>query len=222
MSNKSFKQTLFEQLAKVAKALSSASRLQLLEYLAQGERNVDSLTRVSGLSKANVSQHLQQLKSAGLVSARKEGLHVFYSLKDDSIISLMSDLRAIAEKNIADINKVVDSYLKIKDAFEPVPAEELWKRAKDSLVTVLDVRPPEEYEAGHIPGAVNIPLKELGEHLKRLDKKQQVVAYCRGPYCVLAFDAVAKLRREGFDAVRLENGFPEWKKAGMPVETGRK
>lgn len=218
MSSVNYKYKLYEQFARTGKALSSAARLELLEFLAQGERNVDSLTKASGLTKANVSQHLQQLKAAGLVTARKKGLHVYYSLSDEMIIDLVALLRTVTERNVAEVDRIVDAFLHVKDDLEPVPAKELWKRAKDGLVTVLDVRPHEEYEAGHIPGAVNIPLKKLGRQIKELPKSREVVAYCRGPYCVLSYEAVEYLRKKGYTARRLKDGMPEWKNSRLPVD----
>lgn len=214
-----FKQDLFAQFARVGKALSSANRLELLEFLAQGERSVEALAKVAGLSVANTSQHLQQLRQTGLVLARKEGQHVLYRLSGDDIISLVECLRRVAENHLAEVNRLVDSYLSVKDSLEPIPAQELLTRARDGLVTVLDVRPPEEYAAGHLPGAINVPLSDLEKHLATLPKDNEVVAYCRGPYCVLAYEAVARLRARGYAARRLESGFPEWKKAGFEVET---
>jgi rhodanese-related sulfurtransferase/DNA-binding transcriptional ArsR family regulator len=219
MSSKpNFKHELFTQFARVGKALSNGNRLELLEFLAQGERSVDELAKVSGLSMANTSQHLQQLRQAGLVSSRKEGLKVFYRLSGDDVIGLMDALRKVAERHVSDINVLVNTYLTVKDNLEPIPREELLERVRNGLVTVLDVRPPEEFAAGHVPGAVNVPLTELEKHLESLDPKHEVVAYCRGPHCVLAFDAVARLREKGVKARRLEDGFPEWKQAGLPVE----
>jgi rhodanese-related sulfurtransferase/DNA-binding HxlR family transcriptional regulator len=220
MSSGNFKHDLFTQFARVGKALSSGNRLELLEYIAQGERSVDDLARVSGLSVANTSQHLQQLRQAGLVSSRKDGLKVFYSLSGDDVIGLLNAVRGVAERHVADVERLVNTYLTVKDELEPLPRKELLKRVRDGLVTVLDVRPPEEYVAGHVPGAVNVPLSELKHYLKTLKPEQEIVAYCRGPHCVLAFDAVARLRKKGLKARRLEDGFPEWKTSGLPVETG--
>jgi rhodanese-related sulfurtransferase/DNA-binding transcriptional ArsR family regulator len=218
MSSINFKHDLFAQFARVGKALSNANRLELLEFLAQGERSVDELARVSGLTVANTSQHLQQLRQAGLVGCRKEGLKVFYSLSGDDVIALFKALRGVAERHVADVEKLVNSYLTVKDDLEPLPRHELLQRVKDGLVTVLDVRPPEEYAAGHVSGAVNVPLSDLEHYLRNINSNQEIVAYCRGPHCVLAFDAVARLRKSGVNARRLEDGFPEWKSAGLPVE----
>jgi rhodanese-related sulfurtransferase/DNA-binding HxlR family transcriptional regulator len=220
MSSGHFKHDLFTQFARVAKALSSGNRLELLEYLAQGERSVEALAQVAGLTVANTSQHLQQLRQTGLVVSRKEGLRVFYSLGSDDVIGLINALRNVAERHVADVDKLVSTYLTVKDQLEPLPRGELLKRARDGLVTVLDVRPPEEYAAGHVAGAVNVPLSELEHYLDKLDTRQEIVAYCRGPHCVLAFEAVARIRDKGLKARRLEDGYPEWKSAGLPVEAG--
>lgn len=221
MSSGNFKHELFSQFARVGKALSNANRLELLEYLAQGERSVDALAKVAGLTVANTSQHLQQLRQAGLVATRKEGLKVFYTLSGNDVIEMLNALRGVAERHLAEVERLVNTYLTVKDSLEPIPAKELLERARQGLVTVLDVRPPEEYAAGHVPGAVNIPLAELEQHLDEVDPSHEVVAYCRGPHCVLAFDAVAKLRDKGIKARRLEDGFPEWKSSGLPVENDR-
>lgn len=219
MSSKSnFKHELFTQFARVGKALSNGNRLELLEFLAQGERSVDELSKVSGLSVANTSQHLQQLRQAGLAEPRKEGLKVYYRLSGDDVIALLEALRTVAGRHVADVERLVNTYLTVKDSLEPIPREELLERVRHDLVTVLDVRPPEEYAAGHVPGAVNVPLSELEKYLKDIDPKQEIVAYCRGPHCVLAFDAVARLREKGLKARRLQDGFPEWKQAGLPIE----
>ena len=213
-----FKHELFEQFARVAKALSNANRLEILEFLAQGEHSVDALSRVSGLSVANTSQHLQQLRQAGLVTSQKQGQKVIYRLSGDDVTQLFGQLRGVAERHLADVQRLVNDYLKTRDALEPIPADVLLERVRADLVTVLDVRPPEEYQSGHLPGAINVPLSALEQHLKNLDPQQEVVAYCRGPHCILAFDAVQKLRENGFDARRLDGGFPEWKLEGLPVE----
>lgn len=219
MSTGSFKHDLFNQFARIAKAMSNGHRLELLEFLAQGERSVDALAQVSGMTVANTSQHLQQLRQAGLVANRKEGPRVYYFLSGMDVAALLGLLRQVAERHLADVDRLVDDYLKVKDSLEPVPADQLLQRARDGLVTVLDVRPPEEYAAGHLPGAINIPVKELEKRLTELDTGREVVAYCRGPHCVLAFDAVAKLRKKGIHARRLDGGLPEWKLEGFPVES---
>jgi len=213
-----FKQDLFAQFARVGKALSNGNRLALLEYLAQAERSVDELAKVSGLSVANTSQHLQQLRQVGLVTSTKQGLKVFYRISGDDVVDLLNILRQVGERHLADVNRLVDTYLTVKDELEPIPRDELMQRVKQGLVTVIDVRPPEEYAAGHVPGAINIPPADLEKHLQAIDSNQEVVAYCRGAHCILSFDAVEKLREKGVKASRLEEGFPEWKSAGYPVE----
>lgn len=218
MSSGNFKHDLFTQFAVVGKALSNGNRLELLEFLAQGERSVEDLATVSGLTVANTSRHLQQLRQAGLILNRKEGLKVFYRVSADDVIELLSALRNVAGRHVADVERLVNTYLTVKDNLEPIPRDELLARVQDDLVTVIDVRPSEEYAAGHVPGATNIPLSELEKHLDQFDPEQEIVAYCRGPHCVLAFDAVAKLREKGLKARRLQDGYPEWKTAGLPVE----
>jgi len=220
MSSGDFKHQLFAQFARVGKALGNGNRLEILEFLAQGERSVEALANVAGLSVANTSQHLRHLREAGLVTMRKDGLKVYYRLSSDDVVTLINALRRVAEQHVAEVERLVNSYLTIKDDLEPIPRDELLARARDGHVTVIDVRPPEEYAAGHLPGAVNIPLAELEQRLAELgqDRDQEVVAYCRGPHCVLAFDAVARLREKGLKARRLQDGYPEWKTAGLPVE----
>ncbi|MDT8405096.1 metalloregulator ArsR/SmtB family transcription factor [Sulfuriflexus sp.] len=218
MSTTNFKHDLFNQFARVGKALASGNRLELLEFIAQGERSVDELSKVAGLTMANTSQHLQQLRQAGLVATRKQGLKVYYRLSGDDVIRLLDALRVVAERHVADVERLVNTYLTVKDSLEPIPRAELLSRVRDGLVTVLDVRPAEEYAAGHVPGAVNIPISELEQRLEELGKGQEIVAYCRGPHCVLAFDAVARLREKGLKARRLEDGYPEWLAEGLPVE----
>lgn len=219
MSTSNFKKDLFGQFARVAKAMANGNRLELLEFLSQGERSVEELARVSGLSVANTSQHLQLLRQTGLVVSRKVGQKVFYHVSGDDVIHLFSALRKVAERHLSEVQKLVENYLTVKDSLEPVPAEELLNRARDGLVTVLDVRPPEEYAAGHLPGAINVPLSELEERLHEMNSSQEIVAYCRGPHCVLAFDAVALLREKGFIASRLDGGLPEWRAQGLPTDT---
>ncbi len=214
----SFKKDLFAQFALVGKSLSNGNRLELLEFLAQGERSVEDLSKACGLSVANTSQHLQGLRRSGLVKTRSEGQKVFYRLSDYSVVELLTLMRRIAENNLGEIRYLIASYLSEKDNLEPISRDELLKRAQKGTVTVVDVRPPVEYEAGHVPMAINIPLAELKRDLKSIPRKKEVIAYCRGPFCVLAFDAVAQLRSQGFKARRLEEGFPEWKSAGLPVE----
>lgn len=218
MKPNTFKSDLFTQFSRVGKALSNPNRLELLEFLAQGARSVDALAKVTQLSIANTSQHLQHLRQAGLVTSQKDGLKVYYSISGDDVISLLDSLRDVAERHISDVDMIVNTYLTAKDNLDPIPAAELLERVKQDLVTVLDVRPKEEFDAGHVQGAINIPIEELEQHLQQFDPEQEIVAYCRGPHCILAFDAVAQLREKGFLARRLENGYPEWKVAGLPTE----
>jgi len=218
MSSGNFKQDLFAQFARVGKALGNGNRLELLDYLAQGERSVDELSKVAGLTIANTSQHLQHLRQAGLVSTRKEGLKVYSRISGDDVVHMLNALRQVAEGHVAEVERLVNTYLTVKDSLEPITRAELLQRARDGLVIVIDVRPPEEFAAGHVAGAVNIPLGELEERLNELGEAREIVAYCRGSYCVLAFDAVARLRDKGLSARRLEGGYPEWKTAGLPIE----
>jgi ArsR family transcriptional regulator len=221
MSSDSPKHALFAEFATVARALGHAHRLEILEHLAQGERGVEALAQRVGLSIANASQHLQHLRRAGLVTSRRDGKFVLYRLADDAVLSLLAVLRHVAERNRAEVDRIVRSYFAARDELEPVSREELLERSREGLVTVLDVRPADEFAVGHVPGAINIPLGELEARLAELDPSQEVVAYCRGAYCVLSFEAVAMLRRRGFKVRRLEDGLPEWKAADLPVEHGR-
>lgn len=214
------KREIHEHLARIATALSSPVRLDLLELLAQGERNVDDLARLTGATVANTSQHLQKLKQAGLILGRKEGLYVKYRLAGDEVVALMNALVTAGQAYLADIDRIARLYFSSKDEMEPVPATDLIERVKQGLVTVLDVRPPEEFEAGHVPGAVNIPVHELAKRLAELPRRKEVVAYCRGPYCLMSYDAVALLRKKGMKARRLQDGLPEWRLAGHPTERG--
>lgn len=218
MSTDNPKHDLFEQLARVGAALSSAARLEFLELLAQGERTVDQLATLTGVSVANTSQHLQKLRLAGLVAGRKEGQFVHYRLAGDKVVRLLSALGDVGEAHLLEVERIVRLYMASKDELEPVAAAELLARARKGLVTVLDLRPPEEFAAGHVPGAVNIPIHELHRRLAELPRRREVIAYCRGPYCLMSYDAVLLLRRKGMKARRLERGMPEWRAAGLPVE----
>jgi len=213
------KTELYEQLASVAKALSHSVRLELMEHLGQGERSVEALAKLVGHSLANTSHHLLLLRRAGLAVARKDGKRVLYRLSGDDVVDLLGALRLSAERHSAEVENILSGFFRDRDDMEPVSREELLRRAKDGLVTVLDVRPADEYAAGHVPGAVNIQPSELGKRLKEIPKDHQVIAYCRGAYCVLSFEAVAELRKKGFNVRRLEEGYPEWKAAGLPVRS---
>ena len=212
------KQDIFAGLARIGTALSSATRIEFLELLAQGARSVEQLATLTGTSVANTSQHLQKLRQAGLVGSRKEGQYVYYRLSGDEIVGLLAALGRAGEAHLAEVEKLVRVVLAQKDDVEPVPAKELLARLRKGLVTVLDVRPEEEFAAGHIPGAVNIPIHELEKRLAELPKRREIVAYCRGPYCLMSYDAVALLRRKGRKSRRLQDGMPEWRLAGLPVE----
>ena len=212
------KRKIYECLARIGAALSSAVRLEILELLAQGERSVDELATLAGASIANTSQHLQRLKQAGLIVGRKEAQFVKYRLAGDEVVALFDTLGVAGQAHLAEVDQVVRLYFTAKDDLEPVPAAELLERAKAGLVTVLDVRPAEEFAAGHVPGAVNIPIRELERRLAELPKRREVVAYCRGPYCLMSYDAVQLLRQKGLKARRLKDGMPEWRLAGLPTE----
>lgn len=211
------KKDLFEHVANVAKAISHPVRLELMEHLGQGERSVDALAELIGQSVANTSHHLVLLRRAGLAGARKDGVRVHYSLSGDDVVDLLGSLRRTAERHSAEVERVLSGYFRSRDNMEPISRDELLRRVKDGLVTVLDVRPAAEFEMGHLQGATNIQLSELDEKLSEMTKNQEIIAYCRGAYCVLSFEAVSLLRKRGFKARRLEEGFPEWKAAGLPV-----
>jgi rhodanese-related sulfurtransferase/DNA-binding transcriptional ArsR family regulator len=220
MSSESPKQALFAQFAAVAKAVAHPHRLALLEQLAQGERSVEVLADRIRVSIANASQHLQHMRRAGLIVARRDGKFVFHRLADNAVLDLLVSVRRIAEHSSAEVDRVVRSYFRNRDSLEPVSRKELMDRLEAGIVTVLDLRPEDEFALGHLPGAINIPLRELEKRLADLDPEQEIVAYCRGPYCVLSYEAVAVLRARGFKVRRLEDGLPEWRAAGLPVDTG--
>ncbi len=218
MSRQGVKDTLLVAFAGVAKAAAHPHRFAILEHLAQGERTVEGLADRTGLSVANASQHLQSMRRAGLLAARRDGKFIFYRLADDSVLDLMHAINRVAERNVAEVDGVIRSYFNERDTMEPVSRSELRKRYKEGLVTVLDVRPADEFALGHLPDAINIPLGELKRRLSELPRGREIVAYCRGAYCVMAFEAVALLRSSGFKSRRLEEGLPEWRAAGLPVE----
>src|SRR5579859_7026867 len=208
------KRDIFVHLARIGTALSSPTRIELLELLAQTERSVEQLAGLTATTLANTSQHLQKLRQAGLIIGRKEARYVFYRLAGDEVVGLLAAVGRAGEAYLAEVEQIVRLYLAQKDNLEPVPAKELLSRVRKGLVTVLDVRPPQEFAAGHLPGAVNIPVHELEKRLSELPKRKEVVAYCRGPYCLMSYDAVALLRKKGIKARRLEAGLPEWRLAG--------
>jgi rhodanese-related sulfurtransferase/DNA-binding transcriptional ArsR family regulator len=213
-----FKNAIYEQLARVGKSLASGPRLELLDLLAQGPRTVEVLAEQAGQSVANTSRHLQVLRRAHLVDAEKEGVHVRYRLADDEVSAFFGSLRRLAESRLLEIDKLTRTFFESRAAMEPVDRQRLIERVRSGAVTVLDVRPREEYAAGHIPGAVSVPLPELKKRLAELPKRRAIVAYCRGPYCVMALEATRTLRRHGFVATALDEGVPDWRARGLPVE----
>jgi rhodanese-related sulfurtransferase len=216
-----FKDAIYEQFARLGKAVSAPKRLELLDLLCQGPRTVEALAEQAAISVANASQHLQILRAARLVDAEKKGLYVEYRLADDEVCRFFLALRGLAEARLAEIDHVTRDYFEARGAMEAVESEELLRRVRNGEVTVLDVRPSEEFVAGHIPGALSIPLGELRARLKELPKGREVVAYCRGPYCVMAVEAVELLRAKGFNAHRMEHGVVDWRARGWRVETER-
>lgn len=214
------KRQLFEQFAELARALGHAHRLELIEHLAQGERAVEALSGKIGQSVANTSQHLQQMRRVGLVATRRDGKRVIYRLADGPVLEAVAGLHKLAETNLAEVREVVAAYFTGKDNLEPVSREELTTRLRTESVTLLDLRAEDEFALGHLPGALNIPLDQLEARLAELPEGREVIAYCRGPYCILSFDAVALLRARGITARRLEGGFPEWQAAELPVAHG--
>lgn len=220
MQGREFKEAVFEQFALIARAFSSPKRLEIIDVLAQGERNVDTLARRTGLTLANASRHLQVLKAANLVASRKAGLQVFYRLSDPSVLNGCRVLQSLAEQRSAEVGQLVRDFFSEGDGLEPVTTEELLRRVAQEKVLILDVRPTEEYASGHIEGALSIPLSQLERRLAELPTDKTIVAYCRGPYCILSVQAVGLLRQRGFDALRLEEGFPTWASAGLPVGSG--
>jgi rhodanese-related sulfurtransferase len=218
MSSLGPKQRVFAGLAEIARALGHVHRLELMEHLGQGERSVEDLAARAGITLANCSRHLQLLRRAALVEGRREGKRVFYRLSgEDAVVGLLSALSRVGERNSAEIARVIASYFRARDELEPVSRTELLDRLRAGAATILDVRPEDEFRQGHLPGALNIPLAQLERRLADLPPDREIVAYCRGAWCVLSFEAVAVLRQRGYRARRLEDGFPEWKVAGLPV-----
>ena len=217
-AHREFKDRLFGQFARVGKALASPKRLEIVDLLAQGERTVEEIARETAMSVASASQHLQVLKAARMFEARREGLYIHYRLADEDVFRTWQAVRALAELHLAELDEVVEAYLQDREELEAVDAAELMDRLSDGNVVVLDVRPEEEYRAGHIPGALSVPVDALEAALQTLPRDQEMVAYCRGPYCVFSDEAVALLRSRGYRARRLRQGLPDWRAAGMPVE----
>ncbi|MFZ2158238.1 MAG: metalloregulator ArsR/SmtB family transcription factor [Bradyrhizobium sp.] len=219
MSSTGQKQAIFAGLAEVAQALGHPHRLELLEHIAQGMRSVEELSTRANLSFANTSRHLQILRRARLVDTERRGKHVLYRLAGDhEVVDLMRALWLVGERNVAEVSRIMTDYFHARDALEPVSRKDMVSRLRDGLVTVLDVRPEDEFALGHLPGALNIPFGKLEQRLSELPANREIVAYCRGPYCVLSFEAVAALRARGYLVRRLEDGYPEWKAAGLPIE----
>lgn len=219
-SHRTFKNELYGQFARISRALANPHRLELVDLLAQGPRTVENLAREAGLSVANTSQHLQILRTAQLVSVRREGMYSYYSLANERVYSAWRALRDLGEQQLAEVQRVVHSFLDARDQLDPVGKDELLERLQAGDVIVLDVRPEQEYQAGHIPGARSVPVAQLESRLAGIPKDQDVIAYCRGPYCVFADEAVALLRAQGYQARRLADGLPEWRADGLPVVIG--
>ena len=220
MGDRAAKDALFEGLASVTKALSSGRRAEIVDLLAQGERSVEEIAAEIGQSVANTSHHLRTLARAGLVTTRRDGTRVIYALAGPRVLDLWIAIRDVASEHVAEVTRLADAYLGERDGLDPVSRDELARRLRDGVVTVIDVRPSAEYESGHVAGAHSLPATELERRLGSLPKEAEIVAYCRGPYCVFADDAVRQLRKRGFEARRLEDGFPEWQRAGLPVAVG--
>lgn len=219
MSTAGPKQAIYSSLAEVAQAIGHAHRLELLEHLAQGQRSVEELAARSGLTFANTSRHLQILRRARLVETERRGKHILYSLTGETeVVALLKALGCVGERNLAEVRQMMTDYFDARDALAPVTRDELMASLRDGMVTLLDVRPEDEFALGHLPGALNMPLGELERRLSELPKDHEIVAYCRGPYCLLSFEAVASLRAKGYRVRRLEDGFPEWKAAGLEIE----
>jgi rhodanese-related sulfurtransferase/DNA-binding transcriptional ArsR family regulator len=219
-SKRDFKDRLYAEFARIGKAIASPHRLEILEVLAQGERTVESLAAETGLSVANTSRHLQQLRQAQLVLTRREGLFIHYRVAGPEVVALMLALRLAAEEHLAEVDRVVRDFLGERDGFEPVTSDELSRLMRSGEIVLLDVRPEQEYAAGHIAGAWSMPVSDLDARVGELPPDREYVAYCRGPYCVYADEAVAVLRANGRTATRLSDGYPEWWLSGRPVQVG--
>jgi rhodanese-related sulfurtransferase/DNA-binding transcriptional ArsR family regulator len=218
IDHRAFKDAINTQFARIAKALANPHRFEMVDLLAQGERSVEDLANETGLTLANASQHLQALRDAYLVTSRKEGLRVYYRLSDPSVYHLVQSIREIAEQQLADLDRIVDSYLHHRDSLQAITAQELQARLSQENIVVLDVRPDTEYAQGHIAGAISIPIEELDARLGELSQDQEVIAYCRGPYCVFADEAAELLASKGYLVKRLREGYPDWELAGLPIE----
>ena len=221
MSNhRPFKDALYEQFARIGNALASPKRIELLDLLGQGEKTVEALAEQIATPIKNTSAHLRVLRQARLVETRRDGTYVFYRLADDDVFRLLRSIEALGHARLADVQQVVRLYLDGHDQLDPVTFKELRRLMRDDNITVVDVRPPDEFQAGHIPGAVSVPVPELKRRLRELPKSREVIAYCRGRYCVYSLEAVTMLRKHGYRARRAHEGLPDWKAAGLPVEVG--
>jgi rhodanese-related sulfurtransferase len=220
VKNRQFRDRIYEHFARIGKAVASPKRIELLDLLCQGPRHVETLAKAANLSVANASQHLQALRGARLVDAEKMGVQVMYRVADSSVADFMRSLRLLAEDRLAEVDQTLRSFLRDRGAFEPVGREELLQRVQSGDVTVLDVRPAEEFDAGHLPQALSVPLEQLEARMAELPRDREIVAYCRGPYCVLAIEAVERLRAKGFSALRLDLSITDWRARGFEVEVG--
>jgi rhodanese-related sulfurtransferase/DNA-binding transcriptional ArsR family regulator len=219
-AHRAFKDTLYAQFARIGHALASPKRIELLDLLGQGEKTVEALAEQVAVPIKNTSAHLRVLRQARLVETRRDGTYVYYRLADDDVSRLLRSLEALGHSRLAEVQQVVQSYLDGRDELEPVTLKELKRLMRDEDVTVVDVRPADEYEAGHIPGALSVPVSDLKRRLRELPKRREVIAYCRGKYCVYSLDAVTLLRKQGYWARRPHEGLPDWRAAGLPVEIG--
>ena len=220
MTQRIFKDPLYAQFARIGHAVASPKRIELLDLLAQGEKTVEQLAEQSATALKNTSAHLRVLRQARLVETRREGTFIYYRLADDEVLRFLRSLQALGRGRLAEVEQVASLYLDGRDELEPVSLEELRRRVREGDVTVIDVRPEDEYRAGHIPGALSIPVEQLGRRLREIPKRREVVAYCRGPYCVYSVEAVELLRKRGYRARRIREGLPDWRASGLPVAAG--
>jgi rhodanese-related sulfurtransferase/DNA-binding transcriptional ArsR family regulator len=218
MSHRDFKTLINEQFARIAKALANPHRIEIVDVLAQGERSVEAIAQETALSVANASQHLQALREAQLVKGRKEGLYVYYRLSSPNVYRLIQVIRELAQQELAEVDRIVDTYLSQRSLLEPITLQEMQQRLDDPNLVILDVRPLVEYQQGHIAGARSIPIDELQSRLAELPKEQNIVAYCRGAYCVFADEAVSLLKAAGYQVYRMQEGYPDWELANLPIE----
>lgn len=220
MTSRPFKDPLYEQFARIGHAVASPKRIELLDLLGQGEKSVEQLAEQSDTALKNTSAHLRVLRQARLVETRREGTYIHYRLANDDVLRFLRALQALGRARLAEVERIAALYLEARDALEPVSLDELRRRVRDGEVTLVDVRPEDEYRAGHIPGAMSIPVAQLGQRLAEIPKRREVVAYCRGPYCVYAVEAVELLRKRGYRARRAEEGLPDWRARGLPIASG--